>query len=45
MAIPGPAVVEQVNTTVLLLEDQRLEVNVYGDFVVQLSHGDVLHGQ
>jgi N-methylhydantoinase A len=37
MTIDGPAVVEQVNTTVLLLEGQRLEVNAYGDFVVQLQ--------
>ncbi|MCZ6664095.1 MAG: hydantoinase/oxoprolinase family protein, partial [Gammaproteobacteria bacterium] len=36
MMITGPAVVEQQNTTIVVFPGQKLEVNAYGDFVLEL---------
>jgi N-methylhydantoinase A len=36
MIVIGPAVVEQKNTTVVVFPGQKLEVNEYGDFVLEL---------
>ncbi len=36
MMITGPAVVEQQNTTIVVFPGQKLEVNEYGDFVLEL---------
>ena len=36
MMIAGPAVLEQQNTTIVVFPGQKLEVNEYGDFVLEL---------
>ena len=36
MMITGPAVLEQQNTTIVVFPGQKLEVNEYGDFVLEL---------
>ena len=36
MVIKGPAVVEQVTTTIIVFPGQALEVNPYGDFILSL---------
>tara|TARA_B100001123_G_scaffold439355_1_gene576092 strand:- start:169 stop:2232 length:2064 start_codon:yes stop_codon:yes gene_type:complete len=36
MTVAGPAVVEQANTTIVIFPGQVLEVNEYGDFVLDL---------
>ena len=36
MIVTGPAVVEQKNTTVVVFAGQKMEVNEYGDFVLEL---------
>ena len=36
MMITGPAVVEQQNTTIVVFPGQKLKVNEYGDFVLEL---------
>jgi len=36
MVVTGPAVVEQANTTIVVFPGQNLEVNEYGDFVLNL---------
>ena len=36
MTVAGPAVVEQANTTIVVFPGQVLEVNEYGDFVLDL---------
>ncbi|MCZ6771502.1 MAG: hydantoinase/oxoprolinase family protein [Proteobacteria bacterium] len=36
MMITGPAIVEQQNTTIVVFPGQKLEVNAYGDFVLEL---------
>lgn len=36
MTVAGPAVVEQQNTTIVVFPGQKLEVNEYGDFVLDL---------
>jgi len=36
MMVTGPAVVEQENTTIVVFPGQKLEVNEYGDFVLDL---------
>ena len=37
MTVTGPAVVEQATTTVVVFQGQRLEVNEFGDFVLELE--------
>ena len=37
MRVPGPAVVEQENTTIVVSPGHQLKVNRYGDFVLQCS--------
>jgi N-methylhydantoinase A len=36
MTVSGPAVVEQINTTIVVFPGQSLDVNEYGDFVLDL---------
>jgi N-methylhydantoinase A/oxoprolinase/acetone carboxylase beta subunit len=36
MNVPGPAVVEQANTTIVVFPGQQLEVNKFGDFELNL---------
>ncbi|MEC9248182.1 MAG: hypothetical protein VX986_04100, partial [Pseudomonadota bacterium] len=36
MIVKGPAVVEQVTTTIVVFPGQSVEVNAFGDFVLAL---------
>jgi N-methylhydantoinase A len=36
MTVTGPAVVEQATTTVVVFQGQKLEVNKFGDFILEL---------
>jgi N-methylhydantoinase A len=36
MTVTGPAVIEQKNTTVVVFPGQQLEVNRFGDYVLEL---------
>jgi N-methylhydantoinase A/oxoprolinase/acetone carboxylase beta subunit len=36
MVVEGPCVIEQENTTVVLFSGQTLEVNRFGDYVIEI---------